>query len=65
MNNIPLLSSMIDCALIVTLHRILAYLSYKSYKLGTYIKGNKISIIKNGKYIKKNIRSAYGKMVII
>ncbi|HHX8417268.1 TPA: DUF421 domain-containing protein [Legionella pneumophila] len=56
-NNIPLLPSMIVCALIVAIHRFLAYLSYKSHWLGTYIKGEKIGLVKNGKYIEKNIRS--------
>ena len=56
-NNIPLLPSMIVCAIIVGLHRLLAYLSYKSHWVGKYIKGEKICIVKNGKYIEKNIRS--------
>lgn len=55
-NNIPLLPSMIVCALIVAIHRILAYLSYKSHWLGTYIKGEKVCVIKNGKYIENNMR---------
>ncbi len=56
-NNIPLLPSMIVCAFIVAIHRFLAYLSYKSHWLGTYIKGEKIGLVTNGKYIEKNIRS--------
>ena len=56
-NNIPLIPSMIVCALIVGIHRILAYLSYKSPWLGSYIKGERTTIVKNGKYIEKNIRS--------
>ena len=55
-NNTPLIPSMIVCALIVAMHRFLAYLSYKSHWLGTYIKGEKLCIIKNGKYVEKNIR---------
>lgn len=55
-NNIPLLPSMIVCAFIVAIHRFLAYLSYKSQWMGTYIKGEKVCIVKNGKYIEKNIR---------
>lgn len=55
-NNIPLLPSMIVCALIIAIHRFLAYLSYKSHWMGAYIKGEKICIVKNGKYIEKNIR---------
>jgi uncharacterized membrane protein YcaP (DUF421 family) len=55
-NNIPLLPSMIVCAFIVAIHRLLAFLSYKSHWFGTYIKGDKVCIIKNGEYIEKNIR---------
>lgn len=55
-NNIPLLPSMIVSALIVFIHRLLAYLCYKSHDIGKYIKGDKISIVKNGKYIQKNLR---------
>ncbi|STX28349.1 Protein of uncharacterised function (DUF421) [Legionella beliardensis] len=49
-NNIPLLPSMIACAIIVIVHRILAFLSYKSHYVGKYIKGEKIVIIKDGQY---------------
>ena len=49
-NNIPLLPSMISCAIIVIIHRILAFLSYKSHHVGKYIKGEKIVIIKDGQY---------------
>ncbi|MDP1604945.1 MAG: DUF421 domain-containing protein [Legionella sp.] len=55
-NNIPLLPSMIVCALIVAIHRFLAFLSYKSHRIGKYIKGEKVNILKNGKYIEKNLR---------
>lgn len=55
-NNIPLLPSMIVCAFIVGIHRFLAILSYKNHWLGKYIKGDKVCIIKNGKYIEKNLR---------
>ena len=55
-NNIPLLPSMIVCALIVAIHNFLSYLCYKSHCLGTYIKGEKVCIVKNGKYLEKNIR---------
>jgi uncharacterized membrane protein YcaP (DUF421 family) len=55
-NNIPLLPSMIVCAFIVAIHRLLAYLSYKSKWMGTYIKGEKVCLVKNGKYIEENIR---------
>ncbi|WED41996.1 DUF421 domain-containing protein [Legionella cardiaca] len=55
-NNIPLISSMIVCTLIIAIHRFLAYLSFKSQTVGKYIKGEKLCIIKNGKYIQKNLR---------
>lgn len=54
-NNIPLLPSMIVCALIVFIHRFLAFLTYKSHRMGHYIKGDKMCLVKNGKYIEKNI----------
>lgn len=57
-NNKPLLSSMIVCAIIVGIHHLLSYLCYKSHWLGSYIKGKKICIIKNGKYIEKNLQSS-------
>lgn len=56
-NNIPLIPSMIVCTLIIAIHRLLAYWTYKSHWIGKYIKGEKICIVKNGKYIEKNIRS--------
>ena len=55
-NNIPLLPSMIVCALIILIHRFLAYVSYKSHGIGVWIKGDKVSLIKNGKYNEKNLR---------
>ncbi|USQ14475.1 DUF421 domain-containing protein [Legionella lytica] len=55
-NNIPLLPSMVVCLLIVIIHRFLAYLSYKNHKFGKYIKGQKVRIIKQGRYIEKNMR---------
>ncbi len=55
-NNIPLIPSMIVCGFIVAIHRFLAYLSYKSHWLGRYIKGEKMCIVKNGKFIEKNMR---------
>lgn len=54
-NNIPLLPSMIVCALILIIHRFLAYLAFKSHRIGKYIKGDKITIVKNGKYIEKHL----------
>ncbi|MDP3560850.1 MAG: DUF421 domain-containing protein [Legionellaceae bacterium] len=55
-NNIPLIPSMVVCTLILSIHRILAYFCYKSRWMGKYIKGEKICIVKNGKYIEKNLR---------
>lgn len=55
-NNIPLLPSIIVSTIIIMLYRFLAYLTYKSHWLGKYIKGDKINIIKDGKYIKKNLQ---------
>ncbi|MBA3537274.1 MAG: DUF421 domain-containing protein [Tatlockia sp.] len=55
-NNIPLIPSILVCTFIVLIHRFLAYLSYKSHWIGSYIKGEKTCIVKNGKYIKKNMR---------
>lgn len=55
-NNIPLLPSMIVCAFILAIHRFLAYLSFKSPWMGTYIKGEKMCLVKNGTYIEKNLR---------
>ncbi|WP_419420599.1 DUF421 domain-containing protein [Legionella sp. D16C41] len=49
-NNLPLLPAMVACAIIVLVHRILAYLSYKSQYIGKYIKGEKMIIIDQGKY---------------
>ncbi|WP_454784159.1 DUF421 domain-containing protein [Legionella sp. WA2024007413] len=54
-NNIPLLPSIIVCTLIITMYRFLAFLTYKSHRIGKYIKGEKIILIKNGKFIKKNL----------
>ncbi len=55
-NNIPLIPSMIVCALIVLLHKLLAYISYKSHRFGKYIKGEKVLIYKNNKYVKNNLQ---------
>lgn len=55
-NNIPLLPSIITTTLIVMIYKCLAYLTYKSHRVGKYIKGEKIFIIRNGKYIKKNLQ---------
>lgn len=56
-NNIPLLPSMIVSAIIVLLHHLLAYLCFKSHSLGKYIKGDKVCIIKNGKYLENELSS--------
>lgn len=55
-NNLPLLPSIIVSTLIIYMYRALAYLSYKSHRIGKYIKGQKITIIKNGKYLFKNLK---------
>ncbi|HHF7344536.1 TPA: DUF421 domain-containing protein [Legionella feeleii] len=55
-NNIPLLPSMIVCTLIVLVYRFLAYLTYKSHGIGKYIKGEKVIIIKNGRYVRKSLQ---------
>ncbi|WP_454780349.1 DUF421 domain-containing protein [Legionella sp. WA2022007384] len=54
-NNIPLLPSIIVCTLIVLMYKLMAFLTYKSHRIGKYIKGEKIVLIKNGKLIKKNL----------
>lgn len=55
-NNIPLLPSMIVCTLIISMYRLMAFLTYKSHRIGKYIKGEKIILIKNGKLITKNLQ---------
>lgn len=55
-NNIPLIPSMIVSSIIVAIHRVLAYVSYKSSWLGKYLKGDKVYIVKNGKYIEEGLR---------
>uniref|UniRef100_UPI00104116CF DUF421 domain-containing protein n=1 Tax=Legionella gresilensis TaxID=91823 RepID=UPI00104116CF len=49
-NNIPLLPSMVVCAVIVIIHRMLAFLSYKSRRVGKFIKGDKMLLVQNNKY---------------
>ena len=56
-NNIPTLPSMVVCTLIIAIHRFLAFLGYKNHWIGKYIKGEKLCIIKNGKYIEKSMSS--------
>ncbi|MDX1836571.1 DUF421 domain-containing protein [Legionella taurinensis] len=55
-NNIPMLPSMIACALIVIIHRFLAFLTYRNHRIGKYIKGEKVCLIKNGRFVQKNLR---------
>ncbi len=55
-NNIPLLPSLIVCTLIILMYRFLAYLSYKSHRVGKYVKGDKITLVKDGNYINKNMK---------
>lgn len=57
-NNIPLIPSMIVSGLIVFIYRFLAFLTYKSHRIGKYIKGEKIIIIENGKYLEENLRKS-------
>ena len=52
----PILPTMIVCAFIVLIHHLLSYLCYRSHWLGKYIKGTKVCLIKNGRYLEKNIR---------
>lgn len=54
-NNIPLLPSILTCSLIVLIYKVMAFLTYKSHRVGKYIKGEKIILIKNGTLIKKNL----------
>lgn len=54
-NNIPLLPSIIVCTLIVIMYKLMAYLTYKSHRVGRYIKGEKIILIQKGKLVKKNL----------
>jgi uncharacterized membrane protein YcaP (DUF421 family) len=54
-NNIPLLPSIIVCTLIVLMYKAMAFLTFKSHRIGKYIKGDKITLIKNGKLVKKNL----------
>lgn len=56
-NNIPLIPSIIVCTLIVAIYRFLAFLTYRSHKIGKYIKGEEIVIIRDGKYIKANLKN--------
>lgn len=55
-NNIPLLPSLVVCTLIALLYRLLAYISYKSHSVGQYIKGDKVPLVKDGKYIRTNMK---------
>ncbi|BCA95635.1 hypothetical protein TUM19329_19960 [Legionella antarctica] len=55
--SVPTLPSMVVCTLIVAIHRLLSYMGYKSHWIGKYIKGEKICLIKNGKYIEKSMSS--------
>ncbi|STX50816.1 Protein of uncharacterised function (DUF421) [Legionella busanensis] len=57
--NLPLLPAMIACAIIVTVHRLLAYLTYRSRSMGKYIKGEKIIIFQDGHYNRENLHSCH------
>lgn len=54
-NNLPLLPSIIVCTIIIFMYKIMAFLTYKSPRIGKYIKGEKIPLVKNGKLINKNL----------
>ncbi|MBA2710801.1 MAG: DUF421 domain-containing protein [Tatlockia sp.] len=54
-NNIPLIPSMIVCTFILGIHRFLAYITYKNHRVGKYIKGEEMCIVKDGKYVEKNL----------
>lgn len=57
-NKIPLIPSLIVATIVILTYRFLMYLTFKSAFIGRYVKGEKIVIIKDGKYIKKNLECA-------
>ncbi|WP_131783323.1 DUF421 domain-containing protein [Legionella gresilensis] len=57
--NLPLLPAMIACAIIVTVHRLLALITYKSRSIGKYIKGEKIIIFQDENYNRDNLHSCH------
>ena len=57
LNNVPLLPSLIVTTIIILLYHFLVFLAFKSHRFGKYIKGDKIVIIKDGKYLKHNLKS--------
>ncbi len=54
--HLPLLPSMIVCTFIVIIHNFLSYLCFKSHWLGKYIKGENVCLVKNGRYIRENLK---------
>ncbi len=54
-NNTPFVPALIVCSLIVFLHRLMTLACFKSHKIGKFIKGQKVCVISNGHYNKKNL----------
>ncbi|MBN9231928.1 MAG: DUF421 domain-containing protein [Legionella sp. 40-6] len=54
-NNIPLLPSIVVSTLIICIYRFLTWLTYKNHIIGKYIKGEKITLIRDGDFIQKNM----------
>ncbi|MBA2655800.1 MAG: DUF421 domain-containing protein [Tatlockia sp.] len=57
-NNIPLLPSIIVSTLIIFMYRFFAFVSFKSHKIGKFLKGEKIIIVQDGKYLLSNLQKA-------
>jgi uncharacterized membrane protein YcaP (DUF421 family) len=55
----PFFPSMAAVLLIVLLHRLTTWLSFKSHNFGEIVKGEPIEVIKEGKYIKNNLRKTH------
>ncbi len=54
----PFFSILVACLVIVSMHRIFAFLSLYSDTFGKLIKGDKMLLFKDGKEIKKNMRKS-------
>lgn len=57
-NNIPLLPSIVVSTLIIGIYRFLTWLTYKNHTIGKYIKGDKITLIRDGAFIQKNMEQS-------